>query len=287
MAFSSPNYTQTPNDFFDDLLKTLKEGELRVILIIIRQTFGWKKKADRISLSQLAEKTGMERKSVCRSLNSLIEKGLVKKHKFGVKGKERCYFELIVEDSQVDDIEDDGELSDEEMELISNNSYQCPKDTRPVSERHPPQCPKDTHKRKSSKENIKNDDDDREKKVGFSSEKNKHPVHDESNITVTKTNGQQEHISISEVYTHLLPHNFSTATIQEAIKRTRETKTPINNIKKYIIATCRQIETVEQTPEKLAKKPKNKPVMENPSPVKSNEKTITMAEFLKKRGLTL
>jgi hypothetical protein len=33
----APNYTQAPNSFFDDMAKTLKEGELRVLLIIERK----------------------------------------------------------------------------------------------------------------------------------------------------------------------------------------------------------------------------------------------------------
>ena len=81
LKIQPPNYTQSPNVFFDEIFKELKEGELRVILVIIRQTFGWHKPADKISFSQLSEKTGMERKSVCRSLNSLIEKGLITKKK--------------------------------------------------------------------------------------------------------------------------------------------------------------------------------------------------------------
>src|SRR5690606_40618230 len=98
MKISAPNYTQTPNICFDELFKTLKEGELRVILVIMHQTFGWHKNYDKISISQIAEKSGMERKSVCRSMNSLIEKGLVIKKKFGELGKEKCYFSLVVDD---------------------------------------------------------------------------------------------------------------------------------------------------------------------------------------------
>ena len=56
MAFSSPNYTQTPNDFFDEILKTLKEGELRVILIIIRQTLGWRKKSGSYQSKSISRK---------------------------------------------------------------------------------------------------------------------------------------------------------------------------------------------------------------------------------------
>lgn len=117
--FSKPNYTQTPNEFFDEIAKTLKEGELRVLLVIMRQTFGWgNKQWDRISLSQFVEKTGMEEKSVCRSLQSLIEKKLVVKHKEGPIGREKVWYSLVVENPA----EFEKPIDD------SNNSYPCPKD---------------------------------------------------------------------------------------------------------------------------------------------------------------
>ncbi len=83
MKIQPPNYTQSPNVLFDEVFKTLKEGELRIVLVLIRQTFGWHKQWDQISIGILSDKSGMERKSVCRSLNSLIEKGIVEKKKFG------------------------------------------------------------------------------------------------------------------------------------------------------------------------------------------------------------
>jgi phage replication O-like protein O len=117
--FNKPNYTQTPNDFFDEVAKTLKEGELRVMLVIMRQTFGWgNKQWDRISLSQFVEKTGMEEKSVCRSLQTLIAKKLVIKHKEGPIGREKVWYSLVVENPNEFEIPIDD----------SNNSYPCPKD---------------------------------------------------------------------------------------------------------------------------------------------------------------
>jgi phage replication O-like protein O len=131
---SAPNHTQTPNICFDEIFKTLKEGELRVILVLIRQTFGWHKTHDRISLKQLSEKTGMLVPSVCRSLASLIEKGLVVKNMFGKLGKERVYYSIVVERPEQEEVsDDDGIESEEEMELISNNSYLSPKDSTPLS----------------------------------------------------------------------------------------------------------------------------------------------------------
>lgn len=155
MKISPPNYTQSPNVFFDEIFKNLKEGELRLVLVLVRQTFGWHKSADRISLSQLAEKSGMERRSVCRSLAALIEKGLVCKHKFGINGKERCYYALVVEAAIKEEVDpNDGIESEEEMKLLSNISDQCPKDTPPVTLGHPPSDLKTPTKETSSKETI-------------------------------------------------------------------------------------------------------------------------------------
>lgn len=51
-GFSSPNYTQVPDEVFDQLLPVLKEAEIKVLLYIIRRTFGFKKTSDDISFNQ-------------------------------------------------------------------------------------------------------------------------------------------------------------------------------------------------------------------------------------------
>jgi len=67
----------------DTLAPHLREGELRVLLFIVRQTAGWGKVRDAISISQLMdgigdrEGTGMEKRAVIRSYTSLEAKGLV------------------------------------------------------------------------------------------------------------------------------------------------------------------------------------------------------------------
>jgi len=52
LGFSSPTYTQVPDEVFDQLLPVLKEAEIKVLLYIIRRTFGFKKTADDISFNQ-------------------------------------------------------------------------------------------------------------------------------------------------------------------------------------------------------------------------------------------
>jgi len=135
--FESPKHTQIPNMFFDELIPTLKEGELRVLLVIMRQTFGWHKQWDRIPLSQLMKKTGMEKRAVCNSVNSLIGKGMVNKHKTGKCGTEQVYYSLVVESKQENEEDTPPEIDEKtfenssKIEKKSNNSYQYPKDTPP------------------------------------------------------------------------------------------------------------------------------------------------------------
>ena len=68
----------------DSLAPQLREGELRVLLFIVRQTAGWGKVRDTISIGQLMdgigdrEGTGMGRRAVIRSYTSLEAKGLVR-----------------------------------------------------------------------------------------------------------------------------------------------------------------------------------------------------------------
>jgi len=99
MRIPPPNYTQTPNDLFDHWIPHLKESELKVLLVIIRKTFGWHKERDRISISQLERFTGLSEKSVLCAVKSLISKGVIKKQTIGERGKQQSFYELVVEDS--------------------------------------------------------------------------------------------------------------------------------------------------------------------------------------------
>lgn len=98
MKIALPNYTQTPNDLFDYWLPHLNESELKVLLVIIRKTFGFHKHKDRISLSQLEKFTGLTRANVCKGIQSLIGKGVVLKEITGIFGKEEVFYSLIVGD---------------------------------------------------------------------------------------------------------------------------------------------------------------------------------------------
>src|SRR5215212_574302 len=88
-GFKSPNTTQVPDELFDVLLPELSDAELRVLLYIIRRTFGFKKDSDTISLRQMVEGittrdgrvldrgTGLKKSAVANALNGLERKGII------------------------------------------------------------------------------------------------------------------------------------------------------------------------------------------------------------------
>jgi phage replication O-like protein O len=66
-----PNFTGVPNVFFDEIMRTLPGGSVKVFLSICRYTYGWQKKSDRISAKQLSDMTGMDRSNVRRAIRQL------------------------------------------------------------------------------------------------------------------------------------------------------------------------------------------------------------------------
>ncbi|MFA5377229.1 MAG: replication protein [Dehalococcoidia bacterium] len=58
----------------------LSACESRVIWCILRKTYGWNKKTDRISYSQFEEFTGMKRRHIGRTITLLIARQMVTRH---------------------------------------------------------------------------------------------------------------------------------------------------------------------------------------------------------------
>jgi|SRR6267378_1587213 len=118
MRIPAPNFTATPNDLFDEWLPLLSHVELKVLMTIMRKTFGWHKIRDRISLSQLEKITGSKRSAIIKAAKNLQKMGLIFKEVVGEKGFENTVYELVV-------IED------------SNNFTQSPGETPPSLPRRP------------------------------------------------------------------------------------------------------------------------------------------------------
>lgn len=114
-GFSSPNSTYVPDVVFDELAPQLTEAELRVLLYIIRRTFGFKKNADTISLRQMTtgirtkegkvldNGTGLSKSANARGVKGLIEKGIIlaTRNRSKTKGDEATTYTLHFKDTPV------------------------------------------------------------------------------------------------------------------------------------------------------------------------------------------
>lgn len=88
-GFSAPTYTQVPDEVFDMVMPFLTGAEIKVLLYIIRRTFGFKKGVDAIGLEQLCHGivtregrrldygTQLGRTTVGDALRSLREKRVI------------------------------------------------------------------------------------------------------------------------------------------------------------------------------------------------------------------
>lgn len=88
-GFSNPNGTIVPDEVFDVLMPQLTDAELRILLYIIRRTFGFKKNSDEISLRQMVDGiitrdgrvldrgTGLSKPTVARGLVGLRDKKII------------------------------------------------------------------------------------------------------------------------------------------------------------------------------------------------------------------
>lgn len=108
-GFDKPNYTMTPNAFFDVHMRDMGEAELRVTLAVIRKTMGYHKKRDAISYSQIQELTGLSRTSTQDGINAAIEHGYIRRAGIGKRGVN--IFELVVKDDQSTNATSTGSLT--------------------------------------------------------------------------------------------------------------------------------------------------------------------------------
>lgn len=83
-------YTRIANELLEKLTKypEISVGELKIILVVMRKTYGYRKKVDRISLSQFELATGFYRANICRIIKKLVaRKLLLKKDSFYIFNK--------------------------------------------------------------------------------------------------------------------------------------------------------------------------------------------------------
>lgn len=77
--------TPVPNDMLDRVMPTLRDTELRVLLVVVRQTLGWqdgpnssrRKERDWLTQSQLMRRTGRASEAVSAAVDGLVRARLI------------------------------------------------------------------------------------------------------------------------------------------------------------------------------------------------------------------
>src|SRR5947209_2870197 len=109
-GYAGPNYTPVPDELFDEQLPELSGAELKVLLYVIRRTFGFKRESDNISLSQmlnglrsrdgrqLDRGVGLTKKTLLQAINSLEAKQIIKtrRRQSIERGNEPTTYELNI-----------------------------------------------------------------------------------------------------------------------------------------------------------------------------------------------
>lgn len=109
-GYAGPNYTPVPDELFDEQLPDLSGAELKVLLYVIRRTFGFKRESDNISLSQmlnglrtrdgrvLDRGVGLSKKTLLLAIKSLEEQNIIltERRRSQEKGDEPTSYRLNV-----------------------------------------------------------------------------------------------------------------------------------------------------------------------------------------------
>lgn len=93
-GFQSPNYTQVPNDFFSTI-PDMEEVELRVTLVMIRETFGFHRETFRMGINKLATATGLSRNGAKAGAEAAQDRGTFRRMNPDAQGS--AEWELVVD----------------------------------------------------------------------------------------------------------------------------------------------------------------------------------------------
>lgn len=79
------NYTQVPNWVFE-AMPHWPNAMTKIVLIVARQTYGYHRELDEISISQFQDWTGLSRQGVISGIKQAIKMGVVRKEKLNTYG---------------------------------------------------------------------------------------------------------------------------------------------------------------------------------------------------------
>lgn len=89
-----PNFTQYPNEILDNWMPYLSGNQVKIMNVFVRQIYGFHKQYDKISIRQIAQKTGITSSGVFKDLKILLSLGCIKILKKG-NNKDASIYQII------------------------------------------------------------------------------------------------------------------------------------------------------------------------------------------------
>jgi DnaD/phage-associated family protein len=111
-GFHSPNFTQVPNDFFT-LIPDMEDTELRVTLVMIRETFGYHRSDFRMGIKKLATAAGLSLNGARVGAKAAQKRGTFSRVNPGEQGS--AEWELVVEHSNTEGAISEGDAMNEPL----------------------------------------------------------------------------------------------------------------------------------------------------------------------------
>lgn len=143
MSLPKPNYTQIPNLFFD-AMPDMKEGELRILLAVARQTFGYHRESDYLSITQFCKMTGLSRQGVANGIKAAVKRGWLSEIGTGKRGMRLWKLALVNE------VDESTETTSQLSSIVPvNEVVQTPPSTIQPSRNTKERIPKETQGKKS------------------------------------------------------------------------------------------------------------------------------------------
>lgn len=90
-------FTAISNELLEAILYSGLSGrDMTILFVVIRKTYGYRKKEDKLPLSQISSMTGITVSHVCRSLRFLKEKNIIKRDKKGNTSVQKDYEKWVL-----------------------------------------------------------------------------------------------------------------------------------------------------------------------------------------------
>lgn len=122
-------WTQTPN-FIYDLMPTMKEAEMKVVMAVVRQTIGWQVERVTLRMADMQDLTGLSHPSVNTGIKAAMERGVLGRE---VDGDTFCYWliEPCESDARVKIFNSEAVNDSQELSPQSKNSL--PSDVKNIN----------------------------------------------------------------------------------------------------------------------------------------------------------